>query len=60
MLPNMLMVQRGPAVGRFIEPFEGDPIRIEGEKIRPHYKEQLDLVEAYIRANITMKPITGP
>ena len=34
------------SVGRFIEPFEGDPIRIEGEKIRPHYKEQLDLVEA--------------
>lgn len=33
-------------VGRIIEPFENDPIRIEGERIRPHYKEQLDLVEA--------------
>ena len=29
-----------------IEPFGADPIRIEGERIRPHYKEQLDLVEA--------------
>ena len=34
------------AVARMIEPFGADPIRIEGERIRPHYKEQLDLVEA--------------
>ncbi len=34
------------SVARVIEPFGEDPIRILGERIRPHYKEQLDLVEA--------------